>query len=266
MDDSLHSLVVYAVVQAGIWFVLSLPRWSPLSWVVSRFVNSVPNGVKNVHLNTNNQAVATGLPPYETEEEALTFHMFWYTCLVHHSLGAAACLAGYAFASPLFFRVGLSFEIGEGVQHGLQMLHALFYPPGTPPIAYFPKPAWVVLALHHSLGLVVGSVAHIHLSGHADVHLLSALLLFATVPGYFNLPLMAFGDVTGDGAVAKVNIAVQIFSNCFALYVRVVCFFPVVHRLLDVIYTEQAFRALPRSAPRPPLTSQPPSPPPPPDG
>ena len=229
------SLVGFALLQAIIWFLLSQAN-SPITLAVNSYINRIPNARKNVYLNVKKQYEEAGFVAPESESKAVTGHCFSYVALVHHSLGTLFLIASYVKQSELLFRVGLSFEIGEGVQHSSQIVHALLRPPGTMPICDMSKPIWAILACHHSLGLLAGSVAHVYLASNPDVQLLCALLLGAAVPGFINLPLMALGDLNGTGWAAKINIALSAASFAFVLYTRVIIFLPMCIRLTPTIF------------------------------
>jgi hypothetical protein len=100
-----------------------------------------------------------------------------------------------------------------------------------------------MIILHHSLGLLAGTVAHLYLSGNSDVQLLCALLLGAAVPGYMNLPLFALGDLAGTGPVAKINICMVAGGLLFMLYSRVVIFFPICLRITPLVFAEHGAAA-----------------------
>ena len=194
--------------------------------------------IRAVH-NVKQQCADIGLPAPKSEESALEdLHAFNYVVLIHHSCGTALLIASYMQHSETLFRMGLSFEIGEGLQHALQLMHAYVFPPGTQPIRNMCGTIRVLVILHHSLGLLAGTVAHLYLSGNPDVQLLCALLLGAAVPGYMNLPLFALGDLAGTGPVAKINICMVAGGLIFTLYSRVVIFFPLCLRITPLVFAE----------------------------
>ena len=77
--------------------------------------------------------------------------------------GAGIALLSFLLGSPRLFLLGLSFEIGEGVQHALQIAHARAWPARA--TAPFHSADAMALApyilLHHSLGLLGGCRAMI---------------------------------------------------------------------------------------------------------
>ena len=78
-----------------------------------------------------------------------------------------------------------------------------------------PKQIWPFIIMHHSLGLLSGSVAYVYLAGNSDVQILCAMLLGAAVPAFANLPLFALGGLNGGGMVEKVNVVLQLCSILF---------------------------------------------------
>lgn len=241
-ENEWSTLVGFAVAQAIFWFLIS-QSWSPLVKMIVSFVKSIPGGKSNVYLNLKAQYTGAGFPPPESEDAALSGHAFSYVCLIHHLCGTGLLVASYMYNSAFLFRFGLSFEIGEGVQHALQMLHAVFYPPGTPPVCDMSKAVWPFILFHHSLGLLAGTVAHLYLANNAEVQVLCALLLGAAVPGFANLPLFPFGDLQGTGTVAKINCILQLCAFTFMLYTRVINFFPLCYRLVPATFAEHGLVA-----------------------
>ena len=242
IDDPASSLCAFAAVQALLWFMLSQP-FSPIIRAAIWFVKRVPGGPANVFNNVKQQRADIGLPAAKSEESALEEHVSNYVVLIHHSCGTALLIASYMQHSETLFRMGLSFEIGEGLQHALQLMHAYVFPPGTQPIRNMCGTIRVLIILHHSLGLLAGTVAHLYLSGNPDVQLLCALLLGAAVPGYMNLPLFALGDLAGTGPVAKINICTVAGGLLFMLYSRVVIFFPLCLRITPLVFAEHGAAA-----------------------
>jgi len=234
-EGDITTLIGAALLQAVVWFFLS-QSFSPIVVGINAYIKRVPNGQKNIYLNVKRQYEEAGFVAPDTVAKAVTGYCFNYVALIHHSIGTLCLVASYIKVDSSLFRVGLSFEIGEGVQHCLQIAHAYLSPPGTKPICDMAKPIWSLIICHHSLGLLAGSVAHLYLASNPDVQLLCALLLGAAVPGFANLPLMALGDLGGTGWVAKVNIALSAIAIAFMLYTRVLFFFPTCIRLTPTIF------------------------------
>ena len=242
IDDPVSSLCAFAAVQALLWFMLSQP-FSPIIRAAIWFVKRVPGGPANVFKNVKQQCAEFGLAAPKSEESALEGHVSNYVVLIHHSCGTALLIASYMQHSETLFRMGSSFEIGEGLQHALQLMHAYVFPPGTQPIRNMCGTVRVYIILHHSLGLLGGPVVHLYLSGNPDVQLLCALLCAAPLPGYMNLPLFALGDLAGTGPVAKINICMVAGGLLFMLYSRVVIFFPICLRITPLVFAEHGAAA-----------------------
>ena len=239
----LLSLVALSLLQAVVWFFLSQPSSFICSAVVA-YVRSKPDGEANVLRNVRAENKRSGFPPPADEEEAIGAHAFMYVAFVHHVLGSALLVLSYAWADEWLFRLGLSFEIGEGVQHLLQMAHAVIAPPGTKPISKMAKVIWIILIFHHSLGLLAGSVAYLYLASNPEVQILCALLLGAAVPAFVNLPLFPRGCLN-SGSNARINSYLQVGSLAFMAYTRFVFFFPVCLRIAPVVFAppSRRFRA-----------------------
>mmetsp|Transcript_32092 Transcript_32092/g.105903 ORF Transcript_32092/g.105903 Transcript_32092/m.105903 type:complete len:380 (-) Transcript_32092:65-1204(-) len=225
------SLVLLASCQAVAWFALSQPR-SPIFALVRWYVGRFPGG--RAHVLQRARADGSGSVAARSEEDAMFAHCMEYLILAHHGCGAGIALLSFLLGSPRLFLLGLSFEIGEGVQHALQIAHARAWPARA--TAPFHSADAMALApyilLHHSLGLLGGSVAHLYLSDNADVQLLTALLLGAALPYYTTLPLV---PLRPSDRIARVELLVQVCAFSFIVWTRFVHFLPLAWRLAPAI-------------------------------
>lgn len=150
---------------------------------------------------------------------------------VHHAFGALAALGGYVLNSPALFRLGIGSEIAEDIIHYGQMIQCKLFPPGPFPLCMWPTVLWVLMGMHHSLGLICGSAAFVHMADDEDVQYLVFVLLAAVLP---NLPAPLFkagADLQRPSITTSLNALTSAVTLAVITYTRAVVGAPLMWRL-----------------------------------
>ena len=116
MDD-ITLLIILTLGQAIVWSWL-YDVASPLCGGIMRLVCKKKQYVDNLRVNNAADFAAMyQLDATKMSDEAIaTLFATDVVIVVHHALGVTMMMLGWAHENPLFFRIGLSFEIGEDVE------------------------------------------------------------------------------------------------------------------------------------------------------
>jgi len=216
------------------WWTFA-PSNSPLPGVPRRVVPRLLGEARKRNIVATSKNSAEEPSQEECDEMVDDWVGNWLCFSLHHGIGGACMFLGMYLNRPALWRVGLTLETGEDILHFVQMALAGLL--GIGPIMEWSRRRVILIAMHHTLGLVAGVPAYFLLSEWPDVQLFCFIMLGASVPGMALEGALATLDPEQPG-MWTLHLVLAVFNFAMWICFRFVIFMPICFRVLPRVAAE----------------------------
>merc|ERR1712232_674651 len=136
--------------------------------------------------------------------------------------GGFFMLLGIFYGNPGWFRLGVTFELGEDIMHYIQM--ALASTLGIGPAMGWVKTRWVALGVHHLFGVIAGIPGYFLLSEDYECQYICMMLLSGVTFWFFLVGLLYMIDQSKPGINIYFALVVDCILTAVSIYIRIPVF------------------------------------------